>query len=454
MFNSTIATITLFINNQQIGQPFSVTATEQTATFDAVNISGDFVIKLVSNGASQIGIDDVSWTNYTTAPNVLPSITNILNNPSNPLTNQAVTVSATITDSDGTIQEAYLMWGTSSGSITNKVSMALTGGNYEGIIPAQTSAGIVYYTVNAKDNSGDSKTSDVNSISITAPNIPPSISDISINPLTPITGQDVTISATIIDTDGVIEDAWLRWGTSLSALTNQLTMSMLDNKYQVIIPAQLQSGTIYVAIYSRDDSGDETSSTYSFVVIAPNALPSISNISINPSSPLTGQTVTVSATISDSDGALQEAFLNWGYTQESLSNQQTMSLVSGSYETIIPAQSQAGTIYFSIYAKDDDNGESTQQSNFTVSPSTNVNYDETSSKLKIYPNPAKNLITVEIKGFTANRIEISNIIGTKILSTTFFGSKQPIDITCLKSGIYFVTIYGNGYKETQRIVVY
>jgi len=649
-------TITLFINSNQVGQPFTYNETEQTATFSNINIAGNFVIKLLNNGGARPVINDVSWTNYTPVPNVLPTITNILSNPSNPLTNQDVTVSATITDSDGTIQEAYLMWETSSGGLTNKVSMTLNGGNYEGTIPAQTSAGIVYYTVNAKDNSGDTKTSDVNNISIAAPNIPPSISDISINPLTPLTGQDVTISATISDSDGVIEDAWLRWGTSSSALTNQLTMSMLDNKYQAIIPAQTQSGTIYTAIYSRDDSGDETSSTYSFEVIAPNVLPNISNISINPANPLTNQAVivsatitdsdgsiqdtyimwgttsgsltnkvsmalnsgsyegtilaqsvagtiyytvsakdnsgdtktsdqqnfavvapnvlpsisgitinptnpqtnqavfvsalitdsdgtiqeayimwgttsssltnkvgmvlnsgsfegtipaqsiegtvyytvnakdnsgdlktsnensfevtapnvlpsisnisinpaspqtgheiTISATITDSDGTIQEAVLSWGDTQESLSNQLTMNLVSGSYEATIPSQSQTGTVYFSIYAKDNDNGESTQLSNFTVSPNTNVNNDEIISKLKIYPNPAKNQITIEINGFNANRIEISNIIGAKILSTSFFGSKQPIDISNLKAGIYFVTIYGSGQKETQRLVVY
>jgi len=650
-------TITLFINNNQVGQPFTYNETEQTASFSNINVAGNFVIKLLNDGGARPIIDDVSWTNYpVSTPNVLPSITNILNNPSNPLTNQAVTVSATITDSDGTIQEAYLMWGTTSGSLTNKVSMALNGSNYEGTIPAQTTAGTIYYIVSAKDNSGDTQTSDIYSITITAPNIPPSISDIAISPLTPLIGQDVTISATINDSDGVIEDAWLRWGTSASSLTNQLTMSMVDNKYQAVIPSQTQAGTIYVAIYSRDDSGDETSSTYSFEVIAPNVLPnisnisinptnplteqpisvlatitdsdgtiqeayimwgttlgslankvsmvlnngsyegtipaqstagsvyytinakdnsgetktsdqqsfsivapnvlpnissitinptspltnqsitvsatitdsdgtiqeayimwgttsgsltnkvsmglnggsyegiipaqsaagtiyytvsakdntgniktsneagfevtapnvlpSISNISINPASPLTGQAITVSATITDSDGTIQEALLNWGYTQESLTNQLSMSLVSESYEAVIPAQNQAGTMYYSVYAKDDDNGESIQQSNFTVSPSTNVNNDETISKLRIYPNPAKNQITIEVKGFNANRIEISNIIGAKILSTSFFGSKQPIDISNLKAGIYFVTIYGSGQKETQRLVVY
>lgn len=656
IFSTIGGVVTLFVNDIQVGSPVSVSSTEQIATFNSINIVGDFTIKLVSNGVTQIGIDDVSWTNYTSATNVLPSITNILINPSNPLTNQAVTVSATITDSDGTIQEAYIMWGATSGSLTNNVSMSLNGDKYEGTIPAQASAGSIYFTISAKDNSGDTKTSDENSISITAPNIPPSISDITISPLTPLTGQDVTVSATINDTDGVIEDTWLRWGTSSSAQTNQLTMTMVDNKYQVVVPAQNQAGTVYLTIYSRDDSGDETSLTYSFVVTAPNVLPSISNISINPTNPLTGQTVsvsatvtdsdgtiqeayimwgttsgsltnkvsmvlngelyegaipsqstagtvyytvsakdnsgdiktsnennfeviapnvlpsisnisinpvspltgqvitvsatitdsdgsiqeayimwginlgsltnkvtmalnggsyegtipaqsaagtvyytvnakdnsgdiktseqqsyavvspnvlpsisditinpsnpitgeaiTVSATITDSDGAIQEAFLNWGYTQESLSNQLTMSLVSGSYEAIIPAQSQARTIYFSIYTKDDDNGESTQLSNFTVSPSTNVNYDENNSKLKIYPNPAKNQITVEVNGFNANRLEISNIIGAKILSTSFFSSKQPIDISGLKAGIYFVTIYGIGQMETQRLVVY
>jgi endonuclease I len=367
VFTGTGGTLTLYINGTQVGSSFSYSTTQQTATFSNINIEGPFVIKIVNNGSARPIIDDVVWTNYTPTPNILPSITSISINPSNPVTDQAVKVSATITDSDGTIQEAYLMWGTTSVSKSNKVSMTLNGASYEGIIPAQGSAGTIYYTVSAKDNSGDIKTSDENTFSVIAANVSPTISDITISPSAPLTGQEVTLAATINDPDGVIEDAWLRWGTSSSALTNQLTMSMVDNKYQADIPAQTQAGTIYLAIYSRDDFGAETSSLYSYVV-SQNQLPSITNISWTPQNPLTVEDITISATIADSDGSIQEAYLNWGTVSGNLATQVPMSLNNGKYECVIPFQSQVETIYFMVSGKDNLGvvGSSTQQS-FSIS---------------------------------------------------------------------------------------
>jgi len=253
-FTGSGGTLTLFINGIQIGSPVLFTTTEQLATFSSINIDGSFVIKLVNSGTNRPIIDDLTWTGYSPAiENVLPDITNISLNPLIPNTGQPITVAASISDSDGTIQEAYLNWGSSIGGMTNKVSMILIGDRYEGIIPAQSSSGTIYYTINAKDNSG---------------------------------------------------------------------------------------------------------------------------------------------------------------------------------------------------------GESLEQSSFDVTSSTHNSYEVKGSPVTVYPNPAKNTIIIEATGVSLNHLSISNIIGKTIIDIPFEEGKHSVDIRKLNPGIYFVIVSGNNFKSTTKIVVY
>jgi endonuclease I len=58
--------VTLYVNNTQIGQPVNVGTEVGTAVFSNINVSGDFTIKLESNGVARVAIDNLGWTSYTT----------------------------------------------------------------------------------------------------------------------------------------------------------------------------------------------------------------------------------------------------------------------------------------------------------------------------------------------------------------------------------------------------
>ncbi|NOU18248.1 MAG: T9SS type A sorting domain-containing protein [Bacteroidales bacterium] len=407
-------------------------------------VSGKDNLNLTGSSAQQ------SFTIST--PNVLPTITNTMINPQNPLMGQPITVFSTITDSDGTIQEAFLMWGTVSGNLNNKVDMVLNGGIYEGIIPSQSIVVTIYYTINAKDNSGETKTTSQSSFTVTAPNILPTISDITLNPQNPLTGQAVLVSTNITDSDGAIQEAYLMWGMNSGDLANKVVMTLNGGSYKGTIPAQSVAGTIYYTINAKDNSGEtKTTNQSSFTVIAPNVLPIISDITFNPQSPLTGQEIMVSATITDSDGTIQEAYINWGVTGN-LIIKANMTLNGGKYEGIIPSQIQAGTIYFMVSAKDNSGDISTSsEDSITISPSTDIN-DINGSLIKIYPNPAKNSIMVESSDII-DHLVISNIIGEKVVDLPVIGKKQFVDISRLNSGIYFVSVSGNNFRNTTKIIV-
>ncbi len=133
----------------------------------AQNASGESITRSFPLGTTTVTLsvtDNDGGTHTDTATvtvseptsNQTPTIVNISHSPTNPDNTESVTVSADITDIDGTIAIAEIQWGLTSGSLTNTVSMAIdTGDTFTGIIPAQVANETVYYVVSATDDDTD-----------------------------------------------------------------------------------------------------------------------------------------------------------------------------------------------------------------------------------------------------------------------------------------------------------
>ncbi|MBN2280927.1 MAG: endonuclease [Candidatus Marinimicrobia bacterium] len=98
----------------------------------------------------------------STPANTLPSITNISHLPATVLSSSTVSVSADVTDTDGTITTVELHWGTTSGSLGTTISMS-NGGSGDTYtttsdIPAQAEGVTVYYEIAATDDDSETKT--------------------------------------------------------------------------------------------------------------------------------------------------------------------------------------------------------------------------------------------------------------------------------------------------------
>ncbi len=106
-----------------------------------------------------------------------------------------------------------------------------------------------------------------------------------------------------------------------------------------------------------------------------NLPPVISNITHTPSIPQPTETVLVSAEVTDSDGTVSGVELYWGTTSGSLANNITMTNTSGNtYQATIPTQSNGTTVYYEIYALDDDADETTSaEQSYTVTESVPLN---------------------------------------------------------------------------------
>lgn len=76
--------------------------------------------------------------------------------------------------------------------------------------------------------------------------------------------------------------------------------------------------------------------------------------------------------------------------------------------------------------------------------------------IKVYPNPAKNQITVSFEDMPLQNfeIEITNLLGKKVFAQKYsITDTIEINSEILSSGIYFLTVKNQRQKETKKIVI-
>ena len=90
---------------------------------------------------------------------------------------------------------------------------------------------------------------------------------------------------------------------------------------------------------------------------------------------------------------------------------------------------------------------------------TNNWYDNTPTRLTLYPNPATNMISLTYQASSDYTIVISNILGTVVYKSKTISSFQETNILYLQdlkvqSGLYLVKIFvGDKLDATKKLVV-
>jgi hypothetical protein len=73
------------------------------------------------------------------------------------------------------------------------------------------------------------------------------------------------------------------------------------------------------------------------------------------------------------------------------------------------------------------------------------------SGLKVYPNPAKNVLNITSDNFETKNVEIYNVLGAKVLTTKV--TNTPVNIASLTKGVYVVKVTENGKTATRKLVI-
>ncbi|PLX24018.1 MAG: hypothetical protein C0597_00345 [Marinilabiliales bacterium] len=394
-------------------------------------------------------IDDIYMSEKS---NLLPIINQISHTPENPTESQDITIQANITDADGTISSANIKWGTSSGSYPNTVPMSNTNDEYSGIIPSQTGGTFIYYIIEATDDDMEIKKSGENIVSINSNgNNIPQISNITINPEQPGSSDNVSVIATITDSDGTISIAQMIWGTTSGNYEFTMDMTNTGDEFSGFIPSRDEDTQIYFIIKAIDNNGGLVQSAENNYMV--NNPPVITNVSFAPENPTKDDNVVVSADISDENGAIATAILKWKKINGSYSDL-TMVASGNIYEATIPKQESGDSIIFMITATDSNGKDASYSSGYIVESADGIS-DVTENNLLVYPNPASEKINISIQNYSGELdVQICNLEGKVVYSEKLMGNKtNEISINKMKRGMYILkVIYGTSYS-TQKLLL-
>lgn len=97
--------------------------------------------------------------------------------------------------------------------------------------------------------------------------------------------------------------------------------------------------------------------------------------------------------------------------------------------------------------------------NITKTVFSTVNFsvanEEFSEKfVQIYPNPATNFFKINDNKRKIERIDVVDLSGKKQISIENYTNNSNIDISNLKSGIYFVNIFSEDYVKTEKLTIF
>ncbi len=231
--------------------------------------SADETDETDSNGNGITGHDEtsenlaVSFTAAAPTPagtpisvNPPPEISNISISPAIPAANEAVTVSATVTD-DGAVADVKLFYSV-NGAANDSVSMSSSGDTYSAIIPGQADGAVVTYFIRARDNQGAVAQSSTLSYAIGG-NLPPEISNIVQTPAFPTPADNVQISADVTDDSSVVS-VRLYFSFNDAAFDSSDMILSGGNNYQAQIAAQPEGTRTVYFIRATDNQGASATS--------------------------------------------------------------------------------------------------------------------------------------------------------------------------------------------------
>ncbi|MDJ1468827.1 Ig-like domain-containing protein, partial [Xanthocytophaga flava] len=282
------------------------------------------------------GVTTSAAINVTiTAPNQAPSIA--ISSPSNNTSftsGNAITITASATDSDGKVSKVEFFAGTSKigESTTSPYTLSWT----------PSAAGTYAITAKATDDKTGVATSTIVSVIVNAINIPPVVSLTAPTANATFTTGNVTLTANASDSDGSI--AKVEFFAGSTKLGEKTT-----SPYSITWSAAT-AGTYAITAKATDNKGGVTTSTAVNVTItAPNKAPVVAITSPSNTTLTLGSAVSITANASDSDGAIAKVEFFAGSTKlgEKTTSPYTLSWTpsaAGTYAITAKATDNKGSV--------------------------------------------------------------------------------------------------------------
>ena len=194
-------------------------------------------------------------------------------------------------------------------------------------------------------------------------------------------------------------------------------------------------GTFNVQLIATNTNGSNTSLMNGYITVIESPQITVSSTVDHIGSPLDG-----TATVNVSGGTPPYTY-SWSNGQSSTSAN-TSNTITG-----------LAAANYNVQVTDG-NGCSDSQS-ILVSTNTGVAEEELEKLVSVYPNPAKDIITVEFPaGKQAKTCELYNVIGSKMESYSVNGKQRlQLDLGVYSKGIYFLRINVDGMLITKKVIL-
>jgi hypothetical protein len=412
--DGTVASVEFFVDNVSVGTdnsaPYSINWNAVVGTHKVKAIATDNKNLTGTSKDSTILVKD----------NVAPIVT--VSNPKNAITGDDVTLTATASDTDGTVASVEFF--------VDNVSVG-TDATSPYSISYKTTVGKHYVKAVATDNLGLKGTSKNDSISVVNNQAP--VVTISVAK-TAISGDNVTLTSTANDVDGTV--------TQVEFFIDNASVGIVTSSPYTIVWKATTAGDHKVKAIATDDRGFKGNSADSTIKVIENAAPIVTLVV--DSIAKTNDNVTISVTSTDTDGTVKKIEF---YIDNVLIATDSIA----PYTTTWKATKGEHTVKVISF---DNKGLTTTKTDVIVVTDQNVGLTSLETiKTSIYPNPAKTELTI-VASENAS-LEITDISGKVIAynSSIVANTTNKIAVSDFSAGVYLVRIYNDNYSKTERVVI-
>jgi hypothetical protein len=302
------------------------------------------------------------------------------------------------------------------------------------------------------DNQGATGTDSVTITVNPAANIPPTATAGSSQTIT-LPTNTITLSGSGKDSDGTISSyQWTKAsGPSSYVITNPLSA--------VTSVSNLVEGIYVFELTVTDDKGATGTDTIQVAVNKSNTTVTIPAPNIAPVvnagndttvlSPV--NSIVLNGSANDIDGKII------GYLWTQLSGPSQSNILTNNTASTTVSNLIAGTYEFELKATDNDGAEGRDTVKVTIALARTA--QETSTGLKVYPNPVRNTANVQLNTQVNSRvtIRITDILGSTVYQKDFVSAttmvREQIDMSSLRKGTYLVTALIDGVvKQSVKVV--
>ncbi|MFA4852879.1 MAG: T9SS type A sorting domain-containing protein [Bacteroidales bacterium] len=281
---------------------------------------------------------------------------------------------------------------------------------------------------------------------------PPSL--VSISPNNANAGQTLNVTITGANTNfsqgsGTIIDFGFNQGSGTTVVNSLNIVSNTSILANITVPSNTYTGDYDVYAYNSIDGYLSINNGFHVNGLTPPSL-----VSISPNNANAGQTLNVTITgantnFSQGSGTIIDFGFNQGSGTTVVNSLNIVSNTSILANITVPSNTYTG--YYDVYVYNYTDGYLSLYNGFHVG-TVGIAINEVKPSITVYPNPAKNLITITTKqtAILYNPfLSIYDLKGKLLLQQLLKQEKTELDISGLVKGIYLIKI--SGVEKTKVI---